>query len=143
MTSRDHLLGHAPAAQFDPPNEFDDLYNEDFPFGVPKRLQGLYAISYEPPQPPTLAQLLPNGTTACTVRDRMGLENRFDIRNARLQALAPPPKVAEQLAMFNEALAVRIDPAVICAEYMTTTIQRNGLVIEQIVKAGAGQAWSD
>lgn len=158
MTSRDHLLGHAPAAQFNGPDEWGSFY----PLGIPRRIEdGFEAVNYGGLKPQTLAALLPTGTVACTARDRMGIENRFDIRNARLQALAPPPKVAEQLTMFNEAMGVTLDargytvsagppnlhinhdPAVLGADYTTTTIQRNGLVIEQIVKAGAGQAWGD
>lgn len=141
MTSRDHLLGHAPAAQFDGPD-----WGSFYPLGIPRRIEDEFEVvnygGLKPP--PTLATLLPTGTIACTVHDRMGLEARFDIRNARLQSLAPPPKVAEQLAIFNEFAGGRINHDVAeKRDYMVTTIHRGGLVIEQIVKAGAGQAWGE
>lgn len=100
MTSRDHMLGHAPAAQFDDdPPDLDWLgwaTCTAYPLGIPNRQLRKYQIAREPSKPLLLPML-----DRCTQGDHDGISRRPEGSGIRLK------NAVAELAMHVDAMRAR------------------------------------
>ena len=107
MTSRDHLLGHPPAADFEFQQGWGN-WGQQYGLGIPNRAQIAFENLLTHWEPPTVEQILPCGFHMCTGNDHIGISRREDFARAHKTAVR---KAIEQLGAEIDKLRASRKPS--------------------------------